>query len=72
MDGYIQPTDSKRYMPLTPNHPRNCLQNIPFCLTRHTCTIFEEENTELKRLSDLKTLKHKYPIVLIESNTKRA
>ena len=33
----------------------NKLRNIPFCLTRRICAIVEEEETKLKRLSELKT-----------------
>ena len=65
MDMYNKPTDSKRYVPFTSNHPRSCLRNIPFCLARRICAIVEEEETKLKRLSELKTSlrKQKYPIV---------
>ena len=63
MDICNKPTDSKRYVPFTSNHPRSCLRNIPFCLARRICAIVEEEETKLKRLSELKTLrKQKYPI----------
>ena len=33
------------------------LRNIVFCLARCNCTIVEEENTKLKLLSELQTLK---------------
>ena len=74
MDIYNKPTDSKRYVPFTSNHPRSCLRNIPFCLARRICAIVEEEETKLKRLSELKTSlkKQKYPIALIENSIKRA
>ena len=74
MDIYNKPTDSKRYVPFTSNHPRSCLRNIPFCLARRICTIAEEEETKLKWLSELKTSlrKQKYPIALIENSMKRA
>ena len=32
LDIYNKPTDSKRYLPFTSNHPRHCLTNIPFSL----------------------------------------
>ena len=56
------------------NHPRSCLRNIPFCLARCICAIVEEEETKLKRLSELKTSlkKQKYPVALIENSIKRA
>ena len=74
MDTYNKPTDSKRYVPFTSNHPRSCLRNIPFCLARRIYAIVEEEETKLKRLSELKTSlrKQKYPIALIENSIKRA
>ena len=55
MDIYNKPTDSKRYVLFTSHHPRSCLRNIPFCLPRRICPIAEEENTKLKRLSELQT-----------------
>ena len=58
MNIYSKPTDSKRYVPFTPNHPRSCLRNIPLCLARRICTIVQEENTKLKRFSKLKTFKN--------------
>ena len=74
MDIYNKPTDSKRYVPFTSNHPRSCLWNIPFCLARRICIIDEEENTKLKWLSELKiSLKQqKYPVALTYNSTKRA
>ena len=48
--------------------------NSTSCLTRSICTIFEEENKKIKRLSELKiSLKEKkYPIALIGNSIKRA
>ena len=37
MDIYNKPTDAKRYVPFTSNHPRHCLINIPFSLARRIC-----------------------------------
>ena len=74
MDIYNKPTDSKRYVPFTSNHPRSCLQNVPIFLATGICTIVEEEGTKLKRLPELKTSlkQQKYPIALIENKIKRA
>ena len=56
-------------MPFTSNQLQSCLINIPFCLARRIFTIFEAENTKLKWLSELKTLKQqKYPIPFIENS----
>ena len=54
MDIYNKPTDSKRYVPFTSNHPRHCLTNIPFSLARRICTIVEKENVKKKRFKELK------------------
>ena len=46
----------KIYLPFASNHPRRRLRNISeifFCLARRICTIAEEEDTRLKRLSEL-------------------
>ena len=60
-------------MSFTSNHKRSCLRNIPFCLARHMCTVVEEENVKLKRLSELKTSlkQQKYPVALIGNSIKR-
>ena len=74
MDIYNKPIDSKRYVPFTSNQPRSCPRNIPFCLARRIGAIVEEEETKLKRLSELKTSlrKQDYYIALIENSIKRA
>ena len=54
MDIYNMPADSKTYVPFTSKQSRICLRNIPFYLARHTCTIVEEEDKKLKRLSEIK------------------
>ena len=72
MDIFNKPTDSKRYVLFPSNHPRRCLKNIPFCLARCICTTVEE-NTKLRRLSELKTSlkQQKYSIALTENSIKR-
>ena len=74
MDIYNKSTNSESYVRFTSNHPGSCLRNIPFRLARRICTIAEEEDTKLKRLSELKqSLKQqKYLIALIENRMKRA
>ena len=74
MDIYNKPTDSKRYVPFTSNHPRHCLTNILFSLARRTCTIVENENVKEKRFKELKKtlLEQKYPRSLIEASILRA
>ena len=67
---YNKPTDSKRYVPYTSNHPRHCLTNIPFSLARRICTIVGNENVKEKRFKELKStlLEQKYPKSLIEAS----
>ena len=74
MDIYNKPTDSKRYVPFTSNHPRHCLTNIPFSLARRICTIVENKNVKEKRFEELKRtlLEQKYPKSLIEASILRA
>ena len=69
MDIYNKPTESKRYVPFTSNHPRHCLTNIPFSLARRICIIVESENMREKRFQELKKtlLEQKYPKSLIKS-----
>ena len=64
MDIYNKPTVPKRYVPFTSNHLRSCLRNIPLSLARCSCTIVEE-NTKLKRLTELKTSLKQLNILLL-------
>ena len=54
MDIYNKPTDSKRYVPFTSNHPRHCLTNIRFSLASVICIIVENENVNEKRFKEQK------------------
>ena len=74
MDIYNKPTDSKRYVQFTSNHPRHCLTNILFSLARRICTIVENENVKEKRFKELKKtlLEQKYPRSLIDASILRA
>ena len=74
MDIYNKPTDSKRYVPFTSNHPRHCLTNIPFSLARRICTIVENENVKEKCFKELKRtlLEQKYPKSLTQASISRA
>lgn len=74
MDIYNKPTDAKRYVPFTSNHPRHCLTNIPFSLARRISTIVEKENIKNQRFTELKhlLLEQKYPITLIEAGIEKA
>ena len=54
MDICNKPTDSKRYVIFTSNHPRYCLTNIPFSVARRICTIVENQNVKEKRFKELK------------------
>ena len=70
MDIYNKPTDSKRYVSFTSNHPRHCLTNIPFSLARWICTTVENENVKEKSFKELEKtlLEQKYPKSLIEAS----
>ena len=74
MDIFNKPTDSKRYVPFTSNHPWHCLRNIPFFLARRICTIAENGNVKENRFKEPKKtlLEQKYPKLLIEASTLRA
>ena len=54
MDIYNKPTDSRKYVPFTSNHPWQCLTSIPFSLARRLCSIVENENAKEKCLRELK------------------
>ena len=47
-DIYNKPTDSKRHVSFTSNHPRRCLINVPFSLARRISTTFDNENVKEK------------------------
>ena len=76
MDIYNKLTDSKRYVPLTSNHPWHCLTNcLPFSLARRICTTVENENVKEERFKELKKktlLEQKYLKSLIEASLLRA
>ena len=66
---YNKPTNSKRYVLFTSNHPRHCLTNTPFSLARRIRTAVENERfKELKRT----LLEQKYSKSLIEATILRA
>ena len=70
VDIYNKPTDSKRYVPFTSNHPWHCLRNIPFSLARRIGTIVENEN--IKTITKIKTLlEQKYHKLLTEASILR-
>ena len=70
MDIYNKPTDSKRYVLFTSNHPRHCLTNISFSLAKIICTIVKNENLKEKYFKELKKTspEQKYPKSLIEAS----
>ena len=50
-----------------------CLNNIPFCITRHVCMILENENVKYMKLKELrrilKTLN--YPKAVVENGIEK-
>ena len=74
MDIYSKPTDSKRYVSFKLNHPRHCLKNIPFYLTRRICVIAEKDSLKEIKLKELETilLEQHYPERIIKVNINKA
>ena len=64
MDIYSNPTNLKKFVPITSKYPWRCLRNIPFSLAT-----VEKKNAKRKRFSELKTSlkQQKNFIALIES-----
>ena len=74
MDNYHKPTDTRRCLPFSSNHPSHCRRNIPFSLARRVFTICENKQELEKELEDLKInlQKHGYPESLIINGFKKA
>ena len=74
MDIYHKPTDTRRCVPFSSNHPNHCKRNIPFSLARRICTISEKEeekNTHLNKLRE--NLNNQgYPTNLINQGIEKA
>ena len=59
MDIYFKSTDTRRCLPFSSIHPNRCKKNIPFTLARKIFIIVENQQQELRHLSELKqTLKN--------------
>ena len=43
-----KPADSQQYVPFNSCHPSHTKCNIPFNLSRHICTIVDEEQTKFE------------------------
>ena len=73
-DIYRKPTDTQLYLPYTSNHPRKCLQSIPYTLARRICTIVSDKNIKTTRLEELHAtlLQRGYPYKLIQQGFKLA
>lgn len=73
-DIYRKPTDTQLYLPYTSNHPRKCLQSIPYTLARRICTIVSDNNVKMIRLKELHAtlLQRGYPYKLINQGFKLA
>ena len=68
-DIFYKSTDSHDYLPFNSCHPRHIKVNIPKTLARTICTIVEDPQIKLFRLSELKNwlLKAGYPSDLINN-----
>ena len=74
MDLYHKPTDTRRCVPFSSNHPSHCKRNIPFSLARRICTITENENDKIKHINELKQnlINQEYPKKLIDASIIKA
>ena len=74
MDLYHKPTDTRRYVPFSSNHPNHCKRNIPFTLARRICVIVENNSIKKKYLEELKNAlyRQEYPTKIIEAGIKKA
>ena len=74
MEVYRKPTDTRRYVPFSTNHPHHSRKNIPFTLARRICVILENSIAKQKHLEELKeTLwKQEYPMKIIEAGINKA
>ena len=71
---YSKPKDSKRYVSFKSNHPRHCLRNIPFSLSRRICMIAEKDSLKEIKLKELETLllEQLYPEKMIKAGINKA
>ena len=74
MDIYSKPTGSKSYVSFKSNHPKYCLENIPFSLARRICMIAEKDSLKEIKLKELQILllEQQYPERIIKAGIKKA
>ena len=74
MDIYSKPTDSKRYVSFTSNHPKHWLKNVPFSLALRICMIAEKDSLKEIKLKELETLllEQHYPERIIKAGINKA
>ena len=74
MDLYHKPTDTLRCLPYSTSHPKHCLKNIQFVMTRRICTIVENYSLKNKHLRELKEnfITYGYPEKVIEIGIQKA
>ena len=73
-DIYSKETDSKQYLNFHSCHPKHTKTSIPYNLARRICTIVSDQDTQKRRLSELRTSlqKRNYPDTLITEGFKNA
>ena len=73
-DIYSKETDSKQYLNFHSCHPKHTKTSIPYNLARRICTIVSDQDTQQRRLSELRTSlqKRNYPDTLITEGFKNA
>ena len=73
-DIYSKETDSKQYLNFHSCHPKHTKTSIPYNLARRICTIVSDQDTQQRRLSELRISlqKRNYPNTVITEGFKKA
>ena len=72
-DIYSKETDSKQYLSFHSCHPKHKKTSVPYNLARRICTIVSDQDTQQRRLSELRIFlqKRNYPDTLITEGFKK-
>ena len=73
-DIYSKETNSKQYLNFPSCHPKHTKTSIPYNLARRICTIVSDQDTQQRRLSELRISlqKRNYPDTVITEGFKKA
>ena len=74
MDIHLKPTDTRGCLPFLESHSSHCKNHIAFTLARRICNIVENQQQNLKHLSELQEnlIKYDYPVNIITNGIKKA